>query len=484
MKRTSKTNRRPAFGTAIRRGAALAALAVFAAACGDFTVPERFGPDAKPEVGEVEAAGHTAHVAVGDTVEFMVKIENVSPVYPFTTARGFNRPWNVFMPGPLLPGHSYAFTFNANPGHRLSFATMFVQSNDFFYAPSDEGIMLWTDEGRTQGDITDQIMLWDAGTEVNQEPGTGADQPRQGGYVTGAPDPDSTVRIATDDFGNLPEVSDVIRVTLDSLGVNAFRLEIENVSDAMTLMTADSAHHPTPLAPGVFVVHTDSHPLFEEGMPDMGHGLEALAEDGKIDMLLEYARKNAGLTTPLAPGVYASHMDPGALFMAGHDASAGLEALAEDGNPAMLAAEVMDSTNSNVHASGVFAVPSGAEEPGPLFPGHAYEFMVAGTMGDHLSFATMFVQSNDLFYAPDDKGIPLFDDDGKALMGDVTDMVMLWDAGTEFNERPGIGQGQAPRQEMANTGPEESKPVRLLDPYYRYPKVSDVIKVTIMPKMN
>ncbi len=487
MERTSKANHRSVRRTANRPGVALGLLVALTAACGEVTEPEFSDTaEAMPGVGEVGMADNTASAAdnaANDTLEFMVRIENVSKVYPFVAARAFNRPWNAPAPGPLLPGHSYAFSFDAHPGHRLSFATMFVHSNDLFYAPSDEGIMLWTEEGRTKGDITDQIMLWDAGTEVNQEPGSGADQPLHGGGTSGAADPDSTVRLATDDFDNLPEVSDVIRVTLDSLGATTFRLEIENVSDAMTLMTADGAHHPTPLAPGVFVVHTESHPLFHEGMPDMGHGLEGLAESGDIGQLLEYVQEHAGLTTPLAPGVYASHMAPGALFMVGEHASAGLEALAEDGNPSMLAEEVMNMAAGEVHASGVFAVPAGAEEAAPLFPGHAYEFTVAGAMGDYLSFATMFVQSNDLFFAPSDEGIPLFPH-GEAVSGDVTDMVMLWDAGTEFNERPGIGLGQAPRQEHADTGPEESRPVRLLHPYYRYPDVSDVIKVTITPMTN
>ena len=95
---------------------------------------------------------------------------------------------------------------------------MFVQSNDLFYAPSDEGIELWTEDGRTEGDITDQILLWDSGTEVNQEPGSGADQPLRGGGESGEADADSAVRLADDEFGNLPEVADVIRVTLKSLG--------------------------------------------------------------------------------------------------------------------------------------------------------------------------------------------------------------------------------------------------------------------------
>ena len=480
--------------------ALIAALTVACAVATDPAVEDGGAPPAPAE--ETEAIANSLGADHHHTA-FKVRIENVSPVYEFLVGRGFNRPWNAPQAGPLLPGHSYAFTFDAHPGHRLSFATMFVQSNDLFYAPSDEGIELWTEDGRTEGDITDQILLWDAGTEVNQEPGSGADQPVRGGNESGDADADGTVRLADDEFGNLPDVADVIRVTLQTLGATTFRLEIENVSGEETLKTADGAYHPTPLAPGVFVVHTAAYPLFEEGEPDYGHGLEALAEDGVIGALAESVAARTGLTTPLAPGVYVAHPEPGGLFVAGEPASPGMEALAEDGNPAVLAAEVEarfhdDGTGAGgglgsddgvagdhhePHPGGVFAVPVGEEAAGPLFPGQAYEFTVAAEPGDYLSFATMFVQSNDLFYAPSDRGIRLFPN-GLPLEGDITHLVELWDAGTEFNERPGVGLGQAPRQAAANTGPEEARTVELLDPYFRYPAVSDVIKVTIHPVKN
>lgn len=52
-------------------------------------------------------------------------------------------------------------------------------------------------------------------------------------------------------------------------------------------------------------------------------------------------------------------------------------------------------------------------------------------------------------------------------LGDpFTDQIMLWDAGTEFNERPGIGLGQPFRQAGPNTGPEEACAVRPLDPHF------------------
>ena len=41
--------------------------------------------------------------------------------------------------------------------------------------------------------------------------------------------------------------------------------------------------------------------------------------------------------------------------------------------------------------------------------------------GDYLSFATMFVQSNDLFYAPEPSGIPLFDGE-TPVDGDMTEI--------------------------------------------------------------
>jgi len=37
---------------------------------------------------------------------------------------------------------------------------------------------------------------------------------RQSAANTGAADPDNTVRLAPDTFGNLPDVADIIRVTI------------------------------------------------------------------------------------------------------------------------------------------------------------------------------------------------------------------------------------------------------------------------------
>ena len=129
----------------------------------------------------------------------------------------------------------------------------------------------------------------------------------------------------------------------------------------------------------------------------------------------------------------------------------------------------------------IFAVPVGGMHPAPIFPGEAYEFSFTARPNDRLNFATMFVQSNDLFVAPSHAGISLFDRSGNPIEGDITAYLNLLDAGTEVNEEPGVGPNQAPRQSGPNTGPDENGVVRVVDDGYSYPAVEDIVKVTIYP---
>ena len=88
----------------------------------------------------------------------------------------FNKPVGSNMPGPLLPGGAFEFTFKAVQGMKLNLAAMFGQSNDLFYAPA-KAIDLFDAKGMpATGDVTSLVQLWDAGTEVNQAPGIGPDQ--------------------------------------------------------------------------------------------------------------------------------------------------------------------------------------------------------------------------------------------------------------------------------------------------------------------
>src|SRR5262245_15694958 len=99
----------------------------------------------------------------------------------------FNTPVGAMTAGPIRPGDSYEYTFTAMPGMKLFSTMMFGQSNDWFYSPDANGIALFDSKGNpVSGDLTDKFVLWNAGTEVDEEIGIGANQgPRQKGPNTG-----------------------------------------------------------------------------------------------------------------------------------------------------------------------------------------------------------------------------------------------------------------------------------------------------------
>jgi len=354
----------------------------------------------------------------------------------------------------LAPGMTESFTFNAGKGHYLSFATMFGQSNDLFYATSDDGLALYDASGNpVTGDVTPMIHLWDAGTEVNEEPGIGMNQaPRQSGPNTGL-DENGNVMLVNDGF-MYPDDADVIRVMLAHDGGSEFTVTIMNVSDA--------ASFSTPLAPGVWVVHgMGQMPIYTDGSPASA-GLELLAEDGNNSMLATDLENNSGYVSPFAPGAFSLGHDE--IFKDGQPASDALEHAAEDGDPSGF--------------MNVFNTPVGAVAPGPIFPGQKFEVMIEATKGDKLSFETMLGQSNDLFVGVE--GVSIFSD-GHFLSGDITGSLKLWDAGTEMNEYPGAGNNQAPRQAAPNTGNSESNDVMEVNDGFTYPPIDQMIKVTITP---
>lgn len=401
------------------------------------------------------------------TSMFKVSIENVMEEKDFFSSGVFNTPLGATEPSGAGPGNSYRFSFNAGPGTKLSFATMFVTSNDLFYAPSGEGIDLFMENVAISGDITSQIMLYDAGTEVNEEPGTGPNQPLNGGGGVGTPENGMVKEISmVDDGFTYPAVSENIMVTIENDGATYFTVTIENLSGSST-----------PIAPGVFVIHTGDYPLFEVGMADFGSGLEGLSEDGDPSSLGSHVEMNSGYNSPLAPGAWALHgsgVTP--IFVNNQmDLGEGLENLAENGDPSTLSASL--GSKSGVTLSGVFNTPSGASGPGALLPGNSYEFTFEAEEGDYLSFATMLVHTNDLFFSPSAMGINLFSG-GTAISGDITSSVMLYDAGTEINEYPGVGLHQPAR---LNGGEDENGNVRTVSDGFTYPAVTDAVKITITP---
>ncbi len=416
-----------------------------------------------------------------EPTQFRVTVDNVSAVHQFPVSGIFSIPVGESRPGPLLPGDAFEVELFAAPGSRLSFATMFGNSNDFFYAPEPEGIALFDDHGApVSGDVTDQIRLWDAGTEIDQEPGAGADQaPSQAAPDTGAADPDPLVRMAEDSYGNLPAIADVIGVTLTPGAGNSFLLRIENRSTAMTLKsTAGSSG--VVLSPGVWVVHTEDGPLFTVGSADRGDGLERLAEDGNPEMEASWLASESGLNSPIAPGVYAIAVGGEPLYSNGQsDRGEGLENAAEDGDPSVLVASLQ--MVDEVLESGAFTIPVGADDPGPALPGHGYQFTIMAEPGDRLSIATMLGQSNDLFFGFGPSGVALFDAGDRPISGDLSGSLVLWDAGTEVDQYPGAGPDQAPRQAMPGQGAAQNGTVMPVDDGYPYPDAVDFVRVTVTP---
>jgi len=195
---------------------------------------------------------------------------------------------------------------------------------------------------------------------------------------------------------------------------------------------------------------------------------EEMSEDMSEDMApvtfvvrIENIASEGDLTV-LSPGAYELNDHPVGFFVPGEaDRGIGLEALAEDGDPSVLVNSLNEMMGEDMMSffAGVFNTPVGEDSPAVAGPGAAYEFTVEAYAGQYLTFATMFVQSNDWFFSPGPEGIALFDADGTPLSGDITDLILLWDAGTEIDQTPGEGPDQAPRQSGPNTGEAENGPV-------------------------
>ena len=431
------------------------------------------------------------------TATFNVTIENVATPTSFFQSGLASIPVGSADAGPILPGGSYEITFNAGSnvtpgdgGTRLSFLTMFVQSNDLFLAPGVAGIALYDADGQpigagTPADVTDQVSLWDAGTEVNEVSGGSNQKPQQAPTAMDqGVDENGVITLIendTDGTNDLPAVDEVIRVMVTYLESDNFSVTFENVSDAMTMALpalGTNVRGPVPMSPFVWAVHTSDAPFFTPGEV-ASTTVEDIAEDGEAGVGVAFVTDNTGLIVPLSPGVWAVHdEDDEPLFdIDDADRGDGLEGIAEDGTPGDLAAVL--ASDDDVSASGIFNTPVGATGAGPIGPGGSYSFSFTANSGDNLSFATMFIQSNDWFYSFGENGIPLFDDNG-AVTGDVTSSVGLYDSGTEADEYPGAGRNQVIRQGALNNGAADSdNTVRIATLTDNVPANASVIRVTI-----
>jgi len=205
----------------------------------------------------------------------------------------------------------------------------------------------------------------------------------------------------------------------------------------------------------------------------------------------------------ITPGAYGIYRGKNPVLGRNKAASSGLEAIAEAGRPGgtpendSLVAELRHTRN--VVRAGAWTPEDTVADPNdplgevpgapPIAPGGAFELDVEASPGEKFAFASMFVPSNDVFFAPGPGGIDLFED-GDPVEGSVTDEISLWDAGTEPNEPPGSDSpNQAPRQglEFGNPdkGPDQGGVVRELRPTdkvgdgYYYPDPTEAIDVTL-----
>ena len=195
-------------------------------------------------------------------------------------------------PAPLLkPGQSYTQAFNTfNNDSYLSIVVKRVLANDQFLAFSDEGLPLFNNAGtplfENKTDVSQYLLLWDAGTEINQRPGLGKGQILNGNYRLGV-DPEKNVREYQHDyFGPSVNASELALVTLEYIGFEQgsyqFNVELENRGANYTVNPLCHDTQSEMLSSAVGVVHGPGAPLFKAGHPDYGQGLEQLAEDGDV----------------------------------------------------------------------------------------------------------------------------------------------------------------------------------------------------------
>lgn len=386
---------------------------------------------------------------------FTVTIENVSTGKRFFQHGVFNTPLNATEAGPAGSGQAYEFSFHAGPvitagqRTRISFAAMLTGSFDRFVASDQDGILLYDEAGTPiTGDITSQVQVWDAGTK--------------------------------DDAG--AAITDPVAVQAVGPATGVATVTISNEGSLFTVRITN-AQGTGGVSPGVYGVHTVTTPLFGTNRGVGSDGLKELAEDGNPEPLDATMTLNEDFVVPLSPGVFAVHgSDVRPILTTGQaDRGEGLESLAEDGDPATLAAAL--GANTALATSGAFGT-------APIGPGESYSFTVNAQPGDHLSIMTMMVQSNDIVYSTPENGIPFFRPNGRPFNGNASRLMVAYDAGTEANEYPGAGLNQPIRQAAANTGAADANNLirrvttNDIDPSedgFIYRPVGERVRVTITP---
>lgn len=384
-----------------------------------------------------------ANDAAAKTTIFNVTISNVTN---YLNVHTFTTPVGASAPGPLtMEGGQYQIEFQAVPGTKFSPVTMMGNSNDWFLAPEDfNGINLWENGVALNGvDIADQLVLFDLGTEADNDPAT---FPPAGANV-GPADPNSMTRIV-DRNGNRGDF--YLSAILDYVPGNG------SSAGTFTLTITKKATNFV-VTPGIVVLHALANPLFTLGEQDRGVGLEAIAEDGNPMPLYNWFKETGSQGAPLRLASSLSVFSPGLVYAfngtsdplvkqgATNNPMNGLAELAEDGNNS-IAVAYLESLGLPVAAS---------NETMPVGPGGNLTFTLEVPEGQDFKFgfSTMFVNTNDWFISYNNAGFPLFDAAGTPVSGfGASEKSYLYDVGSEVDEPVGFGMNQAPRQAGPNTG--------------------------------
>jgi hypothetical protein len=136
---------------------------------------------------------------------------------------------------------------------------------------------------------------------------------------------------------------------------------------------------------------------------------------------------------------------------------------------------------------------SGTAGTHALAPGDSYDITFTAGKKQSVSFAAMMGESNDWFFGPGPAGIALYDADGNPVSGDVTSQVSLWNAGTEIDQEPAVGDATGPMQSAPDFGAADPDPtVRQIGQTamlsdgtsFALPPIEQMIKVTLTPGAN
>ena len=409
----------------------------------------------------------------GDTVKPMdtettITIENVLDAKPLSQSGTF---MNDGAEPVIMPGESVSFQFYAAKGQVVSFATMYGLSNDLFFAPENPGIMLYDEAGMPiQGDVSDQVKLWDNGTRINQKPRPDATHP---GMAEESPKAVSEINGMDAQGNDYLAASDLMKVSLKYDDNSMFTLTIEN--------TSGNTINETAFSPGVWAVSyiadgalLNEIPIYEPGMPS-ANGLTLLAETGDTSELAEYLTGQTGAFTPLSPilvVVYKGDENP--IFKTGEmDRGEGLKELAQMGDASKLAAHLKtlpDVKNVYVLAAenSTVLLPKVGGQAGSKVSQH-----LNVAKGDRIAIATMYGLSNDWFFASKGNGADA------THKGDISTSIGLFDNGTAIDQFPGAGVDQA---NLGGTPMADSKAIQEVpnpNAFNMLPPTEDFIKVTL-----